>query len=169
MFKLTKKRVGAGIAIGALAIGAPMAFSYWTEGGTGTGTAGTGTTEAIAVNQTSTVAGLYPDGPALELSGTFTNPNQHDVFIERLSAVVVDTEDREGNVVSGCTADDFAITSEDGEGDNEILVQKEIDDGDTWRGLFIQLVNDHNRNQDACKDVTVNIAYTANPLAAPAE
>ena len=51
----------------------------------GNGSGSTGTTNAITVNQTSVVTGLYPGGPAQDLSGDFDNPNPGAVGISRAS------------------------------------------------------------------------------------
>jgi len=155
MFKLTKKKVGIGIAAGAVVVAAPFAYSYWTEGGEGSGTAATGNIDPVVLVQDAFAAGdaLYPGGDYVDLSGTFTNPNPGPVYIDHISAEVVDTSD------TGCTAADFDII---GDG----LVEGEIDTGDAWDGLQIKMVN-RNANQDACKDVTVNIDYEAHAAPAP--
>jgi len=65
----------------ALLACASAAFAYWTSTGSGTGDAATGSSGAITVVQTSSVAGLFPGGPAQTLSGNFNNPNAGQVFV----------------------------------------------------------------------------------------
>ena len=67
----------AAIAITAtVALTGTAAFAYWTSSGSGTGSASTGDTELVTVNQLSDVSDLYPGSPAQALSGDFTNPGR---------------------------------------------------------------------------------------------
>jgi hypothetical protein len=50
-----------------------VAYGYWTQTGSGTGSAETGTGEAITINQTSDISGLAPGVAPKTLSGTFDN------------------------------------------------------------------------------------------------
>ena len=71
--KISLKLVGAAALVAVLALGG-LAFAYWTQGGSGSGTSSAGTTTAITVNQTGAPSGLYPGGPVATLSGTFDEP-----------------------------------------------------------------------------------------------
>ncbi len=138
-----------------LAVGA---YAYWTQGGTGTGTASADTTSAITVNQTSSVSGLYPGGPAATLSGTFDNPNASAVRISSITAVVSSiTNGSSDSSKPACVATDFSIGGSVG----TVTVPSGSGVG-TWSGLTIQLLNTA-ANQDNCKGATANISYTANP------
>jgi hypothetical protein len=146
---LSKKSVAAATAALVLA-GGGAAYAYWTTTGSGTGTATAGAVTAVTVNQTSSVTGLYPGGPAVALSGTFDNPNSGKVFIASVNATVTGTSN------PGCTAADFEIGG-------SAPVGTEINPGTgvgSWSGLTLRLV-DSTANQDACKGVTVNLSYTA--------
>ena len=152
-----RKRFGVLVLVPAVAL-VGAATAYWTQGGTGTGTAETGTTTGIVVNQTSAVAGLYPGGPAQPLSGDFDNPNAGDVFITSVTAEVQAAWSSQGDVTKpACTAGDFLIAG-------TAPVNAEIASGvgvGGWSGLTIALVNGAT-NQDNCKDVVVPLEYTAN-------
>jgi hypothetical protein len=146
---LSKKSVTAATAALVL-VGGGAAFAYWTTTGSGTGTATAGDVTALTVKQTSSVAGLYPGGPALTLSGNFDNPNSGKVFVASVSATVTGTDH------AGCTAADFEIGG-------SAPVGTEINPGTgvgSWTGLTLRLV-DSSANQDACKGATVALAYTA--------
>ena len=66
--KLAAAAVGTVVVAGSVA-----AFAYWTSGGTGTGTAATGTTAVVTINQTSPpIVDLGPGVAAEPLAGTFT-------------------------------------------------------------------------------------------------
>lgn len=143
--------------VGVLATAA-VALAYWTQGGTGAGSAAAGNTTAITVNQTTTVTGLYPGGPAVTLSGNFTNPNQHPVNISSVTAAV---HPFTSHLIDGakpdCTAGDFQIGGTSGAN----VVPNGTNVG-SWTGLTVRML-DNGLNQDNCKNVNVTIDYTANP------
>jgi len=150
------KRVAAIAAVLALVV-AGIATAYWTQGGSGTGSANTGTTTAIVVHQTSPVAGLYPGGPAVTLSGNFDNSNAGPVLVSAVTAVVDPAFTAQADLTKpACTPADFVIA-----GAAPVGVQ--IPSGNAvgaWTGLTIQMQNSAS-NQDNCKNVTVTIDYTA--------
>jgi hypothetical protein len=158
MRKIPRKvLVVAGVVL-AFVIGS-VAYAFWTQGGSGTGSAATGTTNAVTVNQTSTVTGLYPAGPAATLSGNFDNPNASAVFIHSVTAVVSPSLNAQADLTKpACTASDFTIAG-------SALVDAQIASGTSqgsWTGLTLALNNSVAANQDNCKSITVPLVYTAN-------
>jgi hypothetical protein len=157
------KRVAilAGLAVFVMA---GVAGAYWTQNGTGTGTAASGTTASITVNQTSTITGLYPGGPSTALGVSLTNTNAGSVFVNTVTAAVHAGWSSQGDLTKpACTAADFTIAG-------SVAVNAQIPTGTTGTlaGLTIQMVNrndvvpgDGTGNQDNCKNVTVPIDYTA--------
>jgi predicted ribosomally synthesized peptide with SipW-like signal peptide len=145
-----RKRTSAALgALLALAVVGGV-FAYWTQSGSGSGTAKAGTTTPVTVNQTSTVTGLYPGGSAVTLSGDFNNPNPGAVKVGDVS-VVVDPAWSSGT----CTDADFVIGG-------SASVNAEIPAGNgvgAWTGLTIRMAN-HSTNQDDCKGVTADLLYT---------
>jgi len=149
MARFTKKTKIA-IVTAALVIGASgMAYAYWTQLGAGTGSATAGTTVAVVVNQTNTVTGLYPGGPAQALSGTFDNPNSGPVKVGAVSATVTATS------VTGCLPAWYAIT---GTGSPATQVLASANGTGAWSGLSVSLLNDA-ANQDVCKTAGITITY----------
>jgi hypothetical protein len=149
----TKKKLAAvigGLAIAGATTGA--AFAYWTNTGTGTGTATTGTNAAITINQTSTVAALYPGGTAQSLSGTFTNPNAAGVRVASVQATGVTVDAT--HAAAGCAAGDYVLGG-------TATVGIDVISGTPWSGLTIAM-NNTTSNQDACKGASLTIAYTSN-------
>jgi hypothetical protein len=150
----TKKRLIAGLtAVFALAA-AVTAVAYFTSSGSGSGTAGTVTAaQAVTVNQTSVITGLAPGAAPVALSGTFNNPNSGNVKITQIAATVTG--------VTGCDATNFSIG---GSPTTTIGGGGIIAGGNgvgSWSGLTIQMVDKPAVNQDACKNVSVTVAYTA--------
>lgn len=134
---------------------AGIAYAYWTAGGSGTGTADTGTVEEVTVIQTSEVTGLAPGGAAQELAGTFDNPNSGSVYVESVTVEIASVTDSLGAVIDDCDATDYTLTGA------TMTVQAEVlaNDTSTWGGATIAF-NNKETNQNACKNATVNLAYT---------
>lgn len=158
MRKLSKKgkvyAVAASVALVAASGGA--AFAFWTNTGSGVGSGATGTNVPITVVQTSTVTDLKPGGLPQTLSGTFTNGNTSPVYVADVVASIASVT-KAGAVAVGCDASDFTLASE------TMTVGHEVASGtgvDGWSGATIAF-NDKNTNQDACKGVTVNLAYAS--------
>jgi hypothetical protein len=150
---VSKKVVAVGVTAG-LALGiAGGAFAYWTQGGSGTGSATTGTTVDVTVKETVSASDLYPGGPAQPLSGNFDNPNAGAVKVGTVTATL-------GTLPAGCVPADFTIS---GTG----VVDAEIPSGNgvgAWSGISIQM-NNTAVNQDACKASTIPLVYTVSAAA----
>jgi hypothetical protein len=154
--KIRKRFAAIAAVVVALALGG-LAYAYWTQGGTGSGTADTGTTSAITVNQTTTPTGLYPGGPTAALAGTFDNPNAHPVNISSVTAAVHAFTAQANGAKPACTAADFAIGGSSGAN-----VVPAGNGAGSWSGLTVRML-DNGLNQDNCKSVTITVDYTANP------
>ena len=154
--KLAVLALGTATAVGATTT---AAFAFWTTNGSGTGSVASGDLLSLVVNQTSQISGLYPDGPAQPLSGNFNNPNPGKAFISSVTASLAGVTPAAADTAKpACGTGDFELAG-------SAPVNQEINPGDgqgAWSGLTIRLKNT-GANQDNCKKVTLNIAYTANP------
>jgi hypothetical protein len=158
MRSLKKKTavVASGLAL-AIAVGA-VAYAYWTNIGSGAGTAATGSDNAITVNQTSAPEGLYPGGPAAELSGNFTNPNSSQVFVHQVTASLASVDGGSDASKPACTVADFQLSN------NPVTVDAEVPAGGgvgSWSGIQVSL-KDTGANQDNCKNAVLHISYSSN-------
>ncbi|MFI2486092.1 hypothetical protein ACH47X_04240 [Promicromonospora kroppenstedtii] len=147
-----KKRAVVVLSVVLVLVMGGVAFAYWTNSGSGTGEATTGSNDSLVINQTSTITGLAPGQPPQTLSGTFDNPNDSPVYTASVTAEVTGTDQ------DGCDATDYTIAG-------SAPVNAEIPPGDgvgSWSGLTIQFNNKPAANQDACKNAVVSIQYTAN-------
>ena len=153
--KLKSKRTF--VLVGVLAVAAFSAigaYAYWTTTGTGTGSATAGTATAVSITQTSTVSAMYPGGPAQALDFDINNPGPSNQYVASVSIAISSITGGTG----GCTNADFT------------LVQPTVVPGDLTPGNHSYApsgaslkMNETGVNQDGCKNVTVNLAYTANP------
>jgi hypothetical protein len=142
---------------GGLVLVGGVAFAYWTQGGTGTGSASTGSTVAITVKQTSTITGLAPGVAAQTLSGNFDNPNSNPVYVTSVTASISSVVKAAGAPSGTCDATDYTLTGA------TMAVGAEVPAGTaqgSWGGATLAF-NNKASNQDACKGATVNLAYTA--------
>ncbi len=156
MSRTPRRRRSVAAVTALLLFGGGAAYAYWTVGGSGTGTATTGTTADITVVQTSTVSEMAPGDSPQTLSGTFDNPNGGDVYVGTVTASIDSVTKAAGAVAGTCDATDYTLA-------NAVMtVNDEVPAGNgvgAWTGATIQF-NDKATNQDACKGAQVNLAYT---------
>ena len=151
---LTKKKIL--LVTAALMMVAGAAFAYWTNTGSGTGSATTGTNSPITIVQTGSSVTLQPGGASSTLSGTFDNPNTSPVFVNQVTATLASVSGA-GTSAAGCTTADYELETA------TITIGAEVSANDTtpWSGIKVRLKNTA-FNQDDCKNATINLAYTSN-------
>ena len=147
-----------GVVAAVAAMATVGAYAYWTQGGSGTGSATTGTTTAITVVQDSTTASsLYPGGPSEVAERTLREPepgrSEHLVRDGGGRAVLVAGRRLEAGLHARRTS-----RSADPPGRTSLPPATRS----TWSGLNVSLLNGAG-NQDNCKSVSITINYTANP------
>ncbi len=160
--KTTHRNARRGVKVlavaGGLALIGGVAFAFWTQGGTGTGSAKTGTTTDITVNQTgSAITGLAPGVSPVGLSGDFDNPNTATVHVTTVE-VTVDSVTQAPGASGDCDASDYVITG------SPMSVPQDLAAGDnvgSWSGATIGFNNKAAVNQDGCKGATVTLSYTS--------
>lgn len=159
MRKFSKRKVAATIAITAILIGGggAAAIAYWDAGGTGTGSATTGTNAAITAVQTSTVTGLVPGGAPQTLAGNFNNGNTSPTWVTSVTASISSVTKAVGAPSGTCDATDYTLTGA------TMAVGAEIASGTgkgAWTGATIAFNDKASTLQDGCKGATVNLTYT---------
>jgi len=174
--KMRTRTVAILAGIGVAVVGGGIAFAYFTNVGAGSGTAGTGSNNPVVVKQTgSSITGMAPGVAAKPLSGNFDNPNPGPVFIASVTATVTAVTTSQPSPapsppVPDCAVGDFLIggTPVTPPSPQSALTTTglgvEIPAGTAqgaWSGLTLQFNNKTNQNQDACKNSTVTITYTA--------
>ena len=151
-----KRRATKVVALtAALVVAGGAAFAWWTAGGSGTGSATTGTVSAVTVVQTSPITGLAPGLPAQTLSGTFNNPNTGPVYVGTVTVSISSVVKAVGAPAGTCDSTDYTLSN------NPLTYNAEVlaNDTSTWTGPAIAF-NNKPSNQDGCKGATVNLAYT---------
>lgn len=155
MCRFTKKTVVIATATAVLLTGAGLAFAYWTAGGSGTGSAATGTNVAISAVQTSTVASMAPGDAAQSLNGTFTNTNSGPVYVSTVTASISSVVKDPGAVAGTCDATDYTLAN----AVMTINAEALANDTSTWTGATLKF-NNKATSQNQCKLATVNLLYT---------
>ena len=151
-----KKRLGAVAGVTAVAlVGGGLAVAYWTTTGSGTGTGTVGTDTPVTVNQTSSVSGLVPGGPAADLDFEVVNTAAGPQSIQGVTIAVT-------TPAAGCSAADFQITQPNlGAPLVEVPVgTTAFDSIDT--GAQVQMLNRSGVNQNGCKNAALTFTYTVN-------
>ena len=155
VFTLTKKRTTAILAILGAVAAASAAIAYWTAGGSGTGSATTGTNVALTAVQTSTITNMYPGDTVQTLSGNFTNPNPSLSYVATVTASIASVTKATLAVAGICDAGDYTLANA------AMTVNAQVPAGSAqgvWTGATIKF-NNKGTNQDQCKGATVNLAY----------
>jgi ABC-type glycerol-3-phosphate transport system substrate-binding protein len=149
-FTRTTAFVAVGAAVAVASVG--IAYAYWTTSGSGSGTAATGTSSSITVKQVGTITGLAPGSGTQALAGKFDNSNPGAVYVHSVTVAVASTSN------ALCTAADFTVVQPG-------LVDANIPAGlaqGSWSAGSIAFNDDPARNQDVCKNVTVNLSFSSN-------
>ena len=162
---LTRRRKLLIASVACTVLTGGTALAYWTSSGSGSGTASTGNSTAIAVTQGVSIAGLYPGGPSQALSGTFDNNGTGATpgTIGSITASVAAFTSQTDAGKPACTEADYQITGS-ASGPYSVPVGAGVG---SWSGLGIQMVDKPTgnpaNNQDNCQGLDVTINYTANP------
>ena len=150
-----KKRLGVVASmLAVLLLGGGVAFAYWTTTGTGTGTAGVGTDTHVTVTQNSTISGLVPGGPAVDVDFQVDNPGAGPETINGVSIAVTVTSSP-----GTCTPADFAVTQPNISGPVVIAGGGTATFAGATTGADVSMVNSGS-NQNGCKNATLQLTYT---------
>jgi hypothetical protein len=155
----SKKRIAAVAIITLILVGGGGAatYAYWSAGGSGTGSATTGTSAGVTAVQTSTISNLSPGSTAQTLTGNFTNTNSGPVYVTSVVASISSVT-KAGSPVTGCDSSDYTLSNA------TMSVGAQVPAGTAqgaWTGATLAF-NNKATNQDACKGATVNISYAVN-------
>jgi hypothetical protein len=144
-----------------------MAYAYYTTSGSGSGS---GTTVSSVGGIDVYVSGppsiTFEMGKPVTLSGTFGNPNDVPVGVERVNVVITQIAPPGGPPVTDpavCSAADFVVTP--AVPASPLLAfpvsakSGGIQGYGEWSGATIELRNDPHRNQDGCRGKRVSLKY----------
>ena len=153
---LTQKQKLAALT-GALVLVGGAAVADGPAGGSGPGSAATGTTDGLTVNQTSVVTAMGPGVAPQALSGNFDNTNDGPVYVTSVTAAI-------GTITGGgptCDASDYTLSNPVSDVNAEVPAGTGVGSWGTTDTPTIAFNNKSDENQDDCKNATVEIVYTA--------
>ena len=154
MRSISKKSVAITAAVFTIA-GSGVALAYWTQSGSGTGSAATGTTKALTITGTSPT-GLVPGDAAKDVVLTISNPGDAPVKVQGVTIAIASTFSEQADADKpACTASDFTVVS-------PLAPADEIAAGATATVTGSIKLNNTAANQDNCKDVTVPLVFSTN-------
>jgi hypothetical protein len=157
LFNSKKKAlVAAGISIVAVAGIATGAVAFWTTGGSGSGSATTGTPSSNLTINADGPTGLVPDGVAQDLTLHVTNPNGYsvDLFGDTVSIT-------SGSIKCGTTTVDDSWFTLDANSVTSHTTIAANDSGDvTPSGVTLKMNDDVTHDQDVCQGATVSFSLT---------
>jgi hypothetical protein len=154
VMRTSRKKLAAiagGLAVLAFA---GAAFAYFTNSGSGDGTADVGTSSEIELSSP-LVGDLYPDGDDVPVTVTIHNPGSGTQYVGTVSGVV-ETDDggTPSDASDDCLGSWFEVDDIDYDGE---LAAGASDTADT----NVRMLNVHS-SQDACQDLTLDITWSSN-------
>ncbi len=153
--RINKKIVAvvAGIAMVGLAGG--TAFAYWSSTGTGTGSATTGTSTSWAVASDPAIGDpLSPGGPTQTVHFSVTNPGSGHQNLAAVTASVTPGWTVSAPGHPDCTAGDFTVTA-------PAFTPADVAPAGVVLGTTTITMKNLPTDQDACKNVTVPLFFSA--------
>lgn len=152
-----RRRKVAVVAILALLACAGAAFAYWTTTGSGTGSGTTGSNVAVTVTQVGSITGLVPGGTAQAVDFKITNGQSTAQYVTSVSYTISSiTKISDGTAATGCSSADFTLVQ-------PTAIGQDLASGDTTfqpSGATLAM-KDTSSNQDACKNTTVHLSFSA--------
>lgn len=121
------------------------AYAYFTNAGTGTGSATVGTSSGVTLSGNA-VGLLYPGGVDRPVTVTITNPGSGGQYIGTVSGTVADS--------GGCDGDWFEVDS--------VAYDGTLAPGASDTANTVVRMLDAPTNQDACKNLTMTINWSSN-------
>jgi hypothetical protein len=155
MRHFTKKRaVILGVVIAALAISS-VAFAYFTNGGSGNGSATVGTASTALITQTNTLAALYPaTSRAVNLDIKNTGSGSQAVGAVHLDSITADAGHASCDVSSSGANAAFTMA--------DVTVGETLAAGATTSKSGSLAMNDTGTSQDSCQGATLTLHFSSN-------
>lgn len=119
-------------------------------GGEG-GSAHTGASGPLTVNQTAALDDLFPGAPPQMLSGTFTNTGDAALFVGAVEATLTGVSGGQGS----CSVETYRLLDRVMPVGREIPVGRDVG---RWAGATVQMLGGPGA-QDGCKLATLHISY----------
>ena len=142
-------------AVTVVGVGGGLAYAYWTAGGSGTGSATTGTSAGFTIASTAPTGGpLTPGGLTETVAFTVTNPGPGVQHLSNVAVSVATATGAAWTAVPGCSSLDYTVGT-------AAITYADIASGASAAGTVTITMNNLATNQDACKNVSVPLYFLA--------
>jgi hypothetical protein len=160
MRRIKHKKLAVLVSTVAILALAGAAFAYFTNSGTGAGSASVGTSSIIQLSS-APVGTLYPGGAAVPVTVNVHNPGAGSQYVGTISGVVNDNTNSTVTTADDCLGSWFVVANVDFNG---TLTADNGAAGGTDEGSRNTTVsmNDSGTNQDACKLDSMSITWSSN-------
>lgn len=159
MFHFTKKRVAVLAAIATVALTGGIAYAFFTDAGSGTGTASVGTSTPITLAGTITGT-LYPAGDPASVSVLVTNPGSGSQHVDKVQLASITTDAGHSSCDLSVSGVNPAFTMADVAVSQTLTKSGAPGDHTTVTGSL--QMNDTGVSQDACKSAPLTLHFTSN-------
>ena len=151
-----KRRIVAVVAaVGIVAAGGSLAFAYWTDTGTGVGTATTGFSTNFAVTSTDPTGNpLTPGGPTQTVAFTVKNNGSGSQLLSSVLTTVALANGDDWTATEGCSAADYTVGT-------PTVTYGQIAAGAQVSGTVTVTMNNLDSDQGGCKGATVPLYFVA--------
>jgi len=148
MFKLTKKKLVAGVVAAGIIASTGVAYAYFTTDGSGTGSATAGHASTLTIHGTAEDS-LYP-GTSTTVDFTVDNPSPGH---QQLGTIHLDSVTTDA-AHSACVMTDFTMS--------DVVANQDFATGDNQDVTLTGTLNmANNGNQDHCKDAPLTLHLSA--------
>jgi hypothetical protein len=160
MSRIKHKKLAVLVSAVAILALAGAAFAYFTNSGTGAGSASVGTSSVIELSS-SLVGTLYPAGPDVDVTVNIHNPGEGSQYVGTISGVVNDNTNSTATLADDCLGSWFVV---DDVVYNDTLTADDSTAGGTDEDTAETVVRmiDSGTNQDNCKLDTMSITWSSN-------
>jgi hypothetical protein len=142
-------------ALAVVCAGSGLAYAYWTAGGTGVGSATTGTSTNFAVASDPPTGGaLTPGGAAQTVAFTVANAGTGGQNLTNVVVTVANADGSAWTATAGCSAADYTVGT-------PTIVYGVIPGAGHTDGSVTITMNDLSTNQNACQGVTAPLYFVA--------
>jgi hypothetical protein len=154
MRHFSKKRAAILGVVAAMAISA-VAVAYFTNGGSGTGSATVGTSSAALITQTNTLSALYP-ATSQPVNLDIKNTGTGSQFVNKvhLDSITADAGHASCDVSSSGANAAFTMA--------DVTVGETIAAGATVSKSGSLAMNDTGVSQDSCQGATLTLTFSSN-------
>ena len=150
-----RKRIITAVTAALLILGGGVAFAYWTSGGTGAGTATTGTSTAFTITAAAPDGTIAPGNAGQTVVFTVTNPGTSPQYLTQVTATLAEADGTPWVPAGGCLIEDYTVAVSTPAPVGDIAA------GDSVDGVVTVTLANTAANQNPCQGQDVPLYFVA--------